>query len=324
VDCDATALDELATEKVEEAVRQAEEKTREDVANAVKQAVERSKQTFDEKVRTAKQAFDEKVRTAKMEMAEEAKAAEEKAKKEAQEWVDSVRHATGAIAKDESRARARERQAKWDEVGGFAINDAAREYCVDRWQQDNAKEGEQEEKLIKVDYAAIKQATNNFNEDTHLIGHGGCCRVFKAQVYGHPCAIKVFNETEGQEAWDNKQIKTEIKMLCTVRHPHLNRLLAASFNGPRRCLLLECMTGGALDTQLRSYSDPQLHAHAGTKAPRLGWEERATILLHTARGLVYLHSLNPPIIHRYSYPHPPRLTCSISTAPTFLIALSFN
>jgi serine/threonine protein kinase len=109
--------------------------------------------------------------------------------------------------------------------------------------------------------------------------------VFKADVYGFTAAIKVFNETGGE--WDDKQIQTEIDYLCRVCHPHINKLLAVSFNGPQRCLVLEHMNGGALDDRLRS-----------TSLPALQWHERAKILIHVARGLVYMHSLNPPVVHR--------------------------
>ena len=72
-----------------------------------------------------------------------------------------------------------------------------------------------------------------------------------------------------------------------TRHPHINRLLAASFDGPWRCLVLEYMDAGALDDRLMN-----------TDLPVLQWQDRARILLHVARGLVYMHSLDPPVIHR--------------------------
>ena len=83
------------------------------------------------------------------------------------------------------------------------------------------------------------------------------------------------------------QIHAEIELLCRVRHPHINGLLAVSFNGPHRCLVLELMNGGALDDRLMS-----------TDLPVLQWQDRARILLHVARGLVYMHSLKPAVVHR--------------------------
>ena len=85
---------------------------------------------------------------------------------------------------------------------------------------------------------------------------------------------------------DDKQIEAEIQLLARARHQHINGLLAVSFNGPWRCLVLELMNGGALDDRLMDPTKP------------LQWQDRAHILLHVARGLVYMHSLDPPVIHR--------------------------
>ena len=83
------------------------------------------------------------------------------------------------------------------------------------------------------------------------------------------------------------QIQAEIEHLSKVRHPHINKLLAVSFNGPHRCLIIEYMNGGALDSRLRN-----------TALPVLEWRDRVLILLHVARGLVFMHQMNPPVIHR--------------------------
>jgi serine/threonine protein kinase len=104
-------------------------------------------------------------------------------------------------------------------------------------------------------------------------------------VCGYPTAIKCLTEIAG--AWDDKQLDAEMAILRRVSHPHINNLLAASLNGTNRCLVLEYMNGGALDTRL-----------LGTTLPLIEWQDRALILLHVGRGLVYIHSLDPPVIHR--------------------------
>jgi serine/threonine protein kinase len=111
--------------------------------------------------------------------------------------------------------------------------------------------------------------------------------VFKAAIFGHPTAIKVFNETG--KAWDDKQIAAEVQLLTNVRHEHLNRLYAICFNGPSRCLVLEYMDGGALDDRL---------ANKKKEHPLLEWGERVRVLLHVGRALSHLHMLKPPMIHR--------------------------
>ena len=109
--------------------------------------------------------------------------------------------------------------------------------------------------------------------------------MFKGDIYGHTTAIKVFNQTVSP--WMDKQFQTEIEMLSRYHHRHINKLLAISFNGQYRCLVLEHMNGGALDSRL-----------ANQLLPMLQWRDRARILLHVARGLVYMHNMNPPVVHR--------------------------
>ena len=89
-------------------------------------------------------------------------------------------------------------------------------------------------------------------------------------------------------AWNNNQeFRAEIEILCNVHHPHINRLLAVSTNGPNSCLILEYMDEGSLDARLL---DKEL--------PVLQWRQRARVLLHVARGLACMHALDPPVVHR--------------------------
>ena len=65
---------------------------------------------------------------------------------------------------------------------------------------------------VRVDFQALHDATGGFR-DAYLLGRGGCCHVFKGDVYDYPTAIKAFNETAG--AWDDKQIRAEIETLVS-------------------------------------------------------------------------------------------------------------
>jgi hypothetical protein len=223
-------LDTLALAKVREVVKAAEEKGREELKVLLVQAEEKAKDSFEVKMVRAREdaamLMKQAEEAARGEQAREMVRAEEKARKEMQERVTALRRA----AEDRVRGEVRARQVavmvaaaaagaavavaeaamdslalEWDEVGGFALNAAARAYCVARWKQEvhGLREGEEESKggkLVKVDFEEIKRATENFS-DRHLLGKGGCCRVFKAAIYGHVCAVKVFNELKGQEAW---------------------------------------------------------------------------------------------------------------------------
>ena len=48
----------------------------------------------------------------------------------------------------------------------------------------------------KVEFRLLERATNDFDEDQHLLGHGGSCRVFEGEIGGYPVAIKAINEPE--------------------------------------------------------------------------------------------------------------------------------
>jgi hypothetical protein len=134
----------------------------------------------------------------------------------------------------------------------------------------------------EVDFDELKQATNSFSA-AQEIGDGGTSTVYQATVDSIPCAIKVMPaDAVGMEA---EHFAAEVDLLRRVHHPNLCRLYASSTNGPRKCLVLELMEGGALDNRLVAH-------------PPLGWQQRVSIALDTCRGLVYMHSLSPPMIHR--------------------------
>ena len=73
-----------------------------------------------------------------------------------------------------------------------------------------------------------------------------------------------------------------MELLQRVFHPNICALLAISFNGPRRCLVLEFCAGGALDARIKE----------------LNCCQRVQAATAIGRGLQYLHSLNPKMIHR--------------------------
>jgi hypothetical protein len=134
----------------------------------------------------------------------------------------------------------------------------------------------------EIDFDELKLATSGFDQSLE-IGDGGSCRVYRATIDSTPCAIKVLADDAAE--WEATQFTAEVNLLRRVQHPNLCRLYASSTNGPRKCLVLELMEGGALDKRL-------------VAQPPLGWQQRVSIALGTCRGLVYLHSLSPPMIHR--------------------------
>jgi hypothetical protein len=182
---------------------------------------------------------------------------------------------------------------EFDPEEGFPINDSARALCVRQWTvRSDVNKSLNEEQFpstadgaaqhtTNVQYTDLQAATNNFGPN-HKIGDGGSCVVYKAELYGLPCAIKLLSQDASE--WEKKQFAAEISVLTHIKHANICQLYACSTDGPSRCLVLELM-----DTSLedRLCMDPPL-----------GWEQRAYILVCVVRGLAHLHSQSPPMIHR--------------------------
>jgi hypothetical protein len=213
----------MGCEKVQQAVQHAEEQAKQEAKTSLTELTAEAEKRFDEKMKAAETK-------ARKELEQEVKEAEVTAWSAVEEKVDTARRVAEKDARLEARARRRVAGAaakiaakaacvamemaeaasfyvapEWDPDAGFAVNAAAREYCVARWKSSQMAMGEGEgaggnsgneryPSLIRVDYALLRQATNDFNVATHLLGKGGCCKVFKASVYGQECAVKVSSE----------------------------------------------------------------------------------------------------------------------------------
>jgi hypothetical protein len=173
---------------------------------------------------------------------------------------------------------------EFDPDESFPINDSARALCAWQWAARRDMNGSTlsgEQHATKVQYTDLMAATHNFG-DSHKIGVGGSCVVYKTQLYGLPCAIKLLSQDAS--AWEERQFTAEIDVLTRVKHENICQLYACSTDGPNRCLVLELMD---FSLENRVCTDPPL-----------GWEQRTYILVCVCRGLVHLHSQSPPLIHR--------------------------
>ena len=72
-------------------------------------------------------------------------------------------------------------------------------------------------------------------------------------------------------------------------------MLGVSIDGTRQCLVLEFCAGGALDRRLTRDRE---RLDSGSRVLMLGWKQRLQIAVGVGRGLVHLHSQDPPMIHR--------------------------
>ena len=72
----------------------------------------------------------------------------------------------------------------------------------------------------------------------------------------------------------------------SLRHPNIVMFLGASTKPPNLAIVLEFCTRGSLWSVLQNPEIP------------LSWDDRKRIALDAARGVNYLHSFQPPVLHR--------------------------
>ena len=119
------------------------------------------------------------------------------------------------------------------------------------------------------------------------IGGGSFGVVHRARWRGTPVAAKCLETTSADRALALKDFTIEASILRRLRHPNIVMLLAFSTIRGREIILSELMRCSVLD---------ELQALAPGKAlPRPRALRWATEI---ARGMAYLHSCKPPVLHR--------------------------
>ena len=124
-----------------------------------------------------------------------------------------------------------------------------------------------------------------------LLGVGSYGRVEELEVGGVVCAGKKIHESlieQGNLGADNIASKYEVEcqLMSDLRHPHLVQFLGVCFlpDSTQPVLVMERLLTN-LDELLEHNPDIPLSL-------------KRSILADVARGLVYLHSRSPPVIHR--------------------------
>ena len=122
------------------------------------------------------------------------------------------------------------------------------------------------------------------------IGSGITADVFRGLWRGTVVAIKQIKLSGGQGKMNPKIIeafKRELTVMVRCRHPNLVLFMGASTKVPPIQLISEFCEGGTLFDLL--HNSPNIH---------LSWKQKVKILLDMAKGMNYLHSATPPIVHR--------------------------
>ncbi|KAK9868869.1 hypothetical protein WJX84_005074 [Apatococcus fuscideae] len=86
------------------------------------------------------------------------------------------------------------------------------------------------------------------------------------------------------------ELQREAGMMATLRHPNVVMFLGVCTQPP--CVITEfCARGSMLDALQRAHKSQAM-------AMELDWRKRLSMALDAAKGMHYLHSSQPPIVHR--------------------------
>ena len=126
-----------------------------------------------------------------------------------------------------------------------------------------------------------------------MLGHGSYGHVEEAAIPGASCVVKRLHEALlpcATEALGADRMKAnfvaECRLMSSLRHPHIVQFLGVCF-----------LPGSRLPALLMEKLWIDLHALL-VDNPNLPLSLKHSILLDTAKGLTYLHTHSPPVIHR--------------------------
>ncbi|PIN21019.1 Serine/threonine protein kinase [Handroanthus impetiginosus] len=139
--------------------------------------------------------------------------------------------------------------------------------------------------------------------DGNLIGKEGSGRVYRIPINhsGEYVAVK--------RIWDNlnldqkleKEFLAEVKILGTIRHSNIVKLLCCISGGNSKLLVYEYMENCSLDRWIHRTKRPYSSNSISVSVHHviLDWPKRLQIAIGAAHGLCYMHyHCSPPIIHR--------------------------
>lgn len=142
-------------------------------------------------------------------------------------------------------------------------------------------------------YALSQNWQINLEELTigKTIGHSSFGTVSQGKLNGTKVAVKTITTDGGSSAANNlSEFTKEAEMNCKLRHPNIVLFMGIAIQPTKVCIVTELMSrGNVRDLLVKEVKG---------KPVRLDWSLRQQWALDTAQGMAYLHSLNPPMIHR--------------------------
>lgn len=124
-----------------------------------------------------------------------------------------------------------------------------------------------------------------------LISRGGYGEVYSGMFNDEPVAIKMLLPEMRKSISHLNAFLAEVKLMASLNHERIVQFVGVAWDSlTDLCVLSEFMEGGDLRTLLKNCEEH--------KTPRGFDRSKATIALHVAHALTYLHSLSPPVLHR--------------------------
>ncbi|GAA0158491.1 transmembrane signal receptor [Lithospermum erythrorhizon] len=135
--------------------------------------------------------------------------------------------------------------------------------------------------------------------EQNIIGSGGSGQVYRVPVNhsgGYVAVKKIWNSKKIDERLE-KEFLTEIRILGSVRHTNIVKLLCFLYSEHSKLLVYEYMENCSLDKWL--HGNRRLTSGTGSIYQAFDWTKRLQVAIGTAQGLCYMHHDNlPAIIHR--------------------------
>ncbi|RLN89989.1 hypothetical protein BBJ28_00002386 [Nothophytophthora sp. Chile5] len=124
-----------------------------------------------------------------------------------------------------------------------------------------------------------------------LVNRGGYGELFAGTYNGWAVAIKMLHPEVRKSASHINGLLAEAKVMTMLDHPRIVHFVGVAWDSPTDlCVVTEFMEGGDLRQLLMKYQEQ--HEPFGFTHDKL------KIALHVAHALTYLHSFEPPVIHR--------------------------
>ncbi|KAI9918724.1 hypothetical protein PsorP6_011898 [Peronosclerospora sorghi] len=124
-----------------------------------------------------------------------------------------------------------------------------------------------------------------------LISRGGFGIVYSGLYKNRPVAIKMLLPETRRNIAHVVDLLAEVKMMAAMEHAHIVKFIGVAWDTlTNMCVVSELMAGGDLKALLSTYEEQ--------RRPRGFNRQKLQIALHVAHALTYMHSMDPPIIHR--------------------------